>query len=240
SGDGGKVVVWGDEGTQFYGAIIARAGQQGGDGGFAEVSGKEYLDFSGFVDLRAPLGDVGTLLLDPTDITIDNSTDSNVDTSASPFMPSGAGSVITWATIDAAIDTANLTIQTSGGFDAGQPGNITIADVGNVSSTSGFSLTLLADNDISVNASVTYGGGGDLNFSAANNVTINSMVDAGTGDINITIDSDNNSASTLTLNDTLNAATVAFTGNGSDDTLVGDSQANTWAITGADSGQLNG
>ena len=41
-----------------------------GNGGFAEVSGKEGLIFSGFADLTAAFGGKGLLLLDPKNITI--------------------------------------------------------------------------------------------------------------------------------------------------------------------------
>ena len=70
SGDGGKVIVWADVWTKFFGSISAKGGTQGGDGGFAEVSGKGTLAFNGTVNLRAPRGRTGTLLLDPTNIEI--------------------------------------------------------------------------------------------------------------------------------------------------------------------------
>ena len=69
-GDGGKVVVWSDEITRYYGAVSARGGEQGGDGGLVEVSGKTLLDFRGRADTGAPAGRAGTVLLDPLDITI--------------------------------------------------------------------------------------------------------------------------------------------------------------------------
>jgi hypothetical protein len=47
TGDGGTVIVWADEATGFYGEITARGGEVAGDGGFAEVSGREYLAFEG-------------------------------------------------------------------------------------------------------------------------------------------------------------------------------------------------
>ena len=46
NGDGGKVIVWSDEITGFYGDISARGGAEGGNGGFVEVSGKDTLIFS--------------------------------------------------------------------------------------------------------------------------------------------------------------------------------------------------
>ncbi len=58
SGDGGRVIVWADGATGFYGSVEARGGSQAGNGGFVEISGKENLGFA------------GTLLLDPENITI--------------------------------------------------------------------------------------------------------------------------------------------------------------------------
>ena len=42
-GDGGRVIVWSDEVTRYFGTISARGGVEGGDGGFVEVSGKNSL-----------------------------------------------------------------------------------------------------------------------------------------------------------------------------------------------------
>jgi filamentous hemagglutinin family protein len=69
-GDGGTVIVWADGTTRAYGSISARGGAEGGNGGFVETSGKQYLDFHAKVDTRAPKGKAGMLLLDPDSITI--------------------------------------------------------------------------------------------------------------------------------------------------------------------------
>ena len=66
----GSVVLWSDGTTRFDGAIIARGGNLASNGGQIEVSGKEALQFSGFVDTRAPAGVIGTLLLDPKNILV--------------------------------------------------------------------------------------------------------------------------------------------------------------------------
>jgi len=71
-GKGGTIVVWADQTTRFYGSASAKGGVNGGDGGLVEVSGKQTLAFQGRVDTSAALGKVGTLLLDPTNITITN------------------------------------------------------------------------------------------------------------------------------------------------------------------------
>src|SRR4029453_15940618 len=63
-GDGGKVVVWSDGNTNYYGQANARGGADGGDGGRIEVSGKGTLDFQGGADLSAARGKTARLLVD--------------------------------------------------------------------------------------------------------------------------------------------------------------------------------
>ncbi len=70
NGNGGQVILWANEVTGFQGNITARGGLYSGNGGFVEVSGKQDLIFRGQVDLSAVNGSLGTLLLDPIDITI--------------------------------------------------------------------------------------------------------------------------------------------------------------------------
>ena len=69
-GDGGKVIVWADDTTRYYGNTSVRGGGDSGNGGFVEVSGKKNLDFHGLVDTTAVNGELGTLLLDPLNIEI--------------------------------------------------------------------------------------------------------------------------------------------------------------------------
>lgn len=69
NGDGGTVVVWSDESTDFSGSITARGGSESGNGGLVEVSGMA-LAFSGFADTSAVNGDTGWLLLDPAGIRV--------------------------------------------------------------------------------------------------------------------------------------------------------------------------
>src|SRR5262249_38066468 len=68
-GDGGKVVVWSNQKTSFGGMVYARAGAQGGDGGFVETSGA-HLHPGGSVAASAPKGTAGTWLVDPTPLTV--------------------------------------------------------------------------------------------------------------------------------------------------------------------------
>jgi hypothetical protein len=72
SGNGGKIVFWSDEVTDFRGTASARGGLQSGNGGFIEISGKN-LGMSGSADVSAPAGTQGTILLDPQNIVISSS-----------------------------------------------------------------------------------------------------------------------------------------------------------------------
>lgn len=145
-GDGGKVVVWADRDTTMDGAIQARGGAIGGDGGFVEVSGRERLAFSGSVDIDAPDGQVGTLLLDPANATV--------------------GTIGTWiitpASITSALASGNV-IVTTGNQGEGD-GDLTVAQAINWSTAN--SLTLRAHRDIKVNASITNSGGADVSLRA--------------------------------------------------------------------------
>jgi len=80
-GNGGRVIVWADETTRFYGKITARGGANSGNGGFVEVSGKQNLDFDGLVDMGAAAGQSGQLLLDPDSVVIgtDRTNNSELD-----------------------------------------------------------------------------------------------------------------------------------------------------------------
>jgi filamentous hemagglutinin family protein len=70
AGDGGRVIVWSDERTEFHGAISAEGGPEGGDGGFVETSSKKTLIVTGTVSTAAPKGKAGQWLLDPEDVEI--------------------------------------------------------------------------------------------------------------------------------------------------------------------------
>jgi filamentous hemagglutinin family protein len=68
-GNGGRIALLSNNTTIMAGSISAKGGPAGGDGGFVEVSGST-LAFTGAVDTSAPLGKMGTLLLDPFDLYI--------------------------------------------------------------------------------------------------------------------------------------------------------------------------
>lgn len=69
-GGGGEVLVNSSGTTIHAGSISARGGPQGGDGGFVEVSGQGRLAITGGIDVAAPRGAAGTILLDPVSLSI--------------------------------------------------------------------------------------------------------------------------------------------------------------------------
>jgi len=174
SGNGGSVVVWSDNLTSFSGLITAM-GADSGTGGDAEVSGKTLIDYTGFTNLSGS-GGFGTLLLDPYNITISNSTASN----SSGTSATGNDSVINVTTLATALSAANVTVTTGAADSAGsQAGNITVADA--VSWTSGSTLTMSAYGTIAVNANLTGGSGSSIVLRADNSGTGIGTVTFGTG-----------------------------------------------------------
>jgi hypothetical protein len=180
AGRGGRIIIWSDEATRFHGGLWARGAGAEGEGGFAEVSGREFLDFRGRVDLRggAP-GLAGTLLLDPTDLTInDGLADVAVSPSGAPidqFVPTGDGSTLTWTSILGALAAANVVVTTVGSPDTGaQTGMITIAESPDSQGNSGvldtpnaLSFVAAAGGGIAINASIVNNDSGSLSFSTS-------------------------------------------------------------------------
>jgi filamentous hemagglutinin family protein len=146
SGNGGKVVLWSDQQTTFAGTILAQGGPAGGNGGFVETSSHGQLNFSGIVDLRAPLGNAGNLLLDPADFYINP----NI---GAPAVPTGA-SVMTESQIETQLALGNLTITTDATVNpTGQNGDIWVNS--NINWTSNSTLTLSAYHDINIASGIT-------------------------------------------------------------------------------------
>lgn len=140
-GDAGRVIVWADDSTQFAGHITARGGAQGGDGGFAEVSGKHTLNFQPAtpIDLSAPKGKTGTVLLDPDEATVVT----NV---------TGANQIAV-AAVETGLASANYTISTSNFNPDSGSGNIDVQS--DITWSNANTLTLQAGNAITINANIT-------------------------------------------------------------------------------------
>jgi len=114
SGDGGKVIVWAEDSTSFWGSISARAGASGGDGGFAEVSGKQNLAFNGSVDLNGPAGEPGSLLMDPAILSVvaAGANDAELADGSILFADGGAANfTVSAGAVVSALDTQDVTLQ---------------------------------------------------------------------------------------------------------------------------------
>ncbi|MEQ1773578.1 MAG: filamentous hemagglutinin N-terminal domain-containing protein, partial [Burkholderiales bacterium] len=189
SGDGGKVVIWADDATRYQGSVSAKGGANSGNGGFVEVSGKETLNFAGAVDTSAAKGNFGTLLLDPTNIT--------VVAGAVPNPPAAADGL--WAF----------------GEDAGNQ-NIGATAINTLLTAN--NLTLQATNDITVGSAISYTGAATrtLTLQANNNINVSSAVATTTGVLNVVLnaDADASGAGTaaITANITTRGGSVTATG----------------------------
>src|SRR5262249_34074645 len=142
---------------------------------FAEVSGKQHLDFTGLVDLRAPMGKTGTLLLDPADYYIVSDKDRP--------PPQGA-SVITNTQLQSQLALANVVIATDNNANPVNPNGEP------------------QKGDIFVNASVNWTGANSLTLSAFHNITFNNgsiISNVGSGNLTLRADNTGTGSGTVTF-----------------------------------------
>ncbi|WP_083412104.1 YDG domain-containing protein [Janthinobacterium sp. 1_2014MBL_MicDiv] len=200
SGNGGRVIAWGNDTAQVHGSISARGGVQGGDGGFVETSGHALAVDGIRVDTgaRGGRGKRGTWLLDPYDIDVVQGGGGNLgdvdefaegppasSTSIGADVISGAGSnVILQAqhriNFSSAVNMVNPGIGLSA--TAGETINVYAAI-----STNGGSVTLSANDASSGGA---YGPGSNVHLNAAitthgGSVSLSGASVAGTGVVDV-------------------------------------------------------
>lgn len=137
NGDGGKVVLWSDihnpnSITKAYGTILAKGGNESGNGGKVETSGAT-IDIDGiYVDTTAQNGETGNYLIDPYDYYIRDGWRNN---------------------IVSALNTNNVTVSvyvnnTSFGSTGDSSNGGQIYFQNDLTSTSGNDLTLIAQGDV--------------------------------------------------------------------------------------------
>ena len=206
-GNGGTVITWAEEITGFYGHIEARGGFLSGDGGFAEISGKERFDLTGSWDLTAANGVVGTVLLDPDNIVIiDGGTATPIADVLFADNPGGT------TTLDASYlndATAALLLQAEV--------DITISET----VSAAVDLTFEAGNNINVNAPLATTG--NLTLSAAD-------ADAAAPSLTGTVTFGETVAGMTTLTGGLTAADIVLSGAGGM-TLGGITASGTLSVT---------
>ena len=238
-GNGGELIFFSDGATAFTSSatIEARGGQTQGDGGFVEVSGTQHVGVSGIVDTRAYNGLNGTFLIDPTNIEIvSGSIDSNgtFGIGGTWTTQNNLTSQIGTDNITTTLATNNVVINTSTGTDAGELGNITISAAIDLNGGGGASLSLIADNNILVNADIcdSVCGGGDeainLSLAAGGSITTadNINVISGGGTITMTASTIGELIS-IGLNNSIDAGAGKIVINGDDVIVSGLNSTNT-------------
>lgn len=146
SGNGGQVVVWSEQATNFQGSAQASGAGERGSGGLIETSSRGQLTVGNVLVSTAASGSgqAGLWLLDPSDINIVN----NAGDPAIPgnvFDPVGASGSVSDSAILASLATGNVTISTAGG--TGGTGNITVDGAVNIAYTGVNDRTLTLDAD---------------------------------------------------------------------------------------------
>ncbi len=206
-GNGGRIIVWGNETTQAHGEISARGGPQGGDGGFVETSAKYLYPQGARVDTRAPLGRTGMWLLDPVDVQIDNSTPyPTMSWTGGNWALTGtpvSTSVILASELQTQLAGSSITIDSTAGAPTGtaSPGSITVLTPLTWSSAN--TLTLKSTGDIAINAGITAANGklsaqagGSINVTGASITTAQTSLVA-SGPIQLTNTTLNSNSLTL-------------------------------------------
>lgn len=185
SGDGGKVIVWGNQTAQAYGSIFARGGAASGNGGFIETSG-HHLDVAGIlVNAGAPKGKNGQWLLDPENIIVNDGLASLSDVAAFSNRPGETTEINAQLLSNA---TADVILQATDD----------ITFYYGVNNTHGVDLTAQAGNDIIVSSIVNFSGNITLaaNHNGAGTAT-------GSGRVRFD-DGQANAGGTRTITDSLN------------------------------------
>ena len=192
----GNAIVWSDKDTVFRGTIFAKGGETGGDGGQIEVSGHENLGFTGQVNALAPNGSIGSLLLDPLNITVATGGAATLPQVDQFSDTPGTSQTIAPATINAA--AANVVLQANN--------DITVTDAIAVP-TAGRTLTMRAGRDIYIDANVSTTNGA-ITLTANDSAAIAANRSTGTGNIDMAVGTTLN-AGTASVTATVGSSTTA-------------------------------
>jgi filamentous hemagglutinin family protein len=212
AGNGGHVTLLSTGTTTMLGTIAATGGSLSGNGGLVEESGSS-IDPLGPVNLSAPFGNAGTVLLDPTNLDIIASavttTPSSVDGEfVGNTLPASApdGSVLpstaSTATLANLGTSAAVIVQATGTIDVQAPitvnngltiqagSNLTIETGASIQSGGNILLQAGTSNPagaLLINAAVTAGVGGTVQLLAGTGgITLNGNISAGTVDLSAT------------------------------------------------------
>jgi filamentous hemagglutinin family protein len=174
-GNGGKIILWGNESTQAYGSISAQGGSQGGNGGFVETSAP-YLDVQTSPKLSAPQGSGGTWLLDPYNLTISSSSTTGIEPAA-PFALTSGPANLDVTDLQDDLQGTNETVE----IDTGSADNGN--DAGNITWESGATLSTSSTmQEPGIN-------NGTLILTGPGEILLNGATISGTGSLNLVLNS---------------------------------------------------
>ncbi|MEH2065886.1 MAG: CHAT domain-containing protein [Nostoc sp.] len=207
NGNGGRVIVWGNDTTQYFGKISARGGLNSGNGGFVEVSGKQNLIYSGNADLTAKNGIIGHLLLDPTDINIVATAPQPQDGSLPVIFQNATPATFTISQNALQSQDAAITLQATN--------NITIdngVSLNFVNNIVGGAITFTADADNNGVGAFTMGTGNTINTNGRQ-ISI-SGASLSLGNLNTTRNFPKSGDVTLFASGNISAGDIIASGNG--------------------------
>ena len=158
-GDGGTIIIYADDTANIHGTISARGGEQGGDGGFIETSGKRSLSITKTPDVSAPNGSAGTWLIDPDEINVVAGNGNTNINNTSPFLSTGIANLGVDLVRTALLAGINVQITTANnGAGSGNINWLTDLDFDGFSLNNGVSalgsVSLTAHNDIRFEGSI--------------------------------------------------------------------------------------
>jgi filamentous hemagglutinin family protein len=160
-GNGGRVTLLAANATTMAGTISAKGGAAGGNGGAVEISGGT-VNLTGHVDATAPMGAIGTLLLDPSDLWVSDTRPSVATyTITSGDLPTvSAGGAPNLATVSwvsptlLASQNANISLAASDDlYVASSYGKANTLNLGSYTLTLTGGTGLTVDHGFSINAS---------------------------------------------------------------------------------------
>ena len=175
-GNGGTVVAKAERGMRVRGAISARGGAQGGNGGSVDTSAAQ-VDVAKTPDLSAPAGIGGTWLIDPNDVTLANGC-VNRNVSCTPgdpfsFTTSNDAAFVSLCSVKAAFQGGASTV---------------IVQAGNAGAA-------LGQGDVSVGSPLAFTGiglGKTLRLIAAHDITLCAVNFSGSDNLNLCLQANTN------------------------------------------------
>jgi len=192
TGNGGKIVLWGNETTQAYGRLSACGGALSGNGGSVETSAPT-LDVQTSPDISAPNGKGGSWLLDPSNITISDTVTTTGGFSAPFTITSGNTYDLNQNDLLTALESGGgtsvtLDANTGTGTGSGSGGTGTITWT---QTSTAFAPSLPSGATLTLNAV------GGITF---NNVTINTS----SGALNLVLNNSGSSGNVTIQNSNIN------------------------------------